>query len=1276
MLSRSRGLKRPELRSLLLILLLIAIIASFYMAQEVQIRQPLTNFSVVPRPFLNYSTMEFKQVSMVRDVWNESFEYPTSSQNHYWHSGVGTVTGGATSLNDTLDPGFEEVSSTSSNPNVNLPSWFAIGDFNDATVRVRRLSTLSYDQTYSALVETRYTNTSAIDYEFTWETPITVYDSCGYDGDNLPDNTIDDSTTSQWEHDETETHWIIYDLNQSYVVRAVRVYCGTYRLKDVNVYVSDNPSDFGQPVVELWDPPSSGWNVSPEFIKKGRYIKLEFDTTRSDGWLYNAFYEFDAKIQTTIKGHVKGGIKTIDDYFVKTAPVNLYENPIFSLYFLVDEADPGSGSCDAYYLRIELGLNNESTILSIIYIVPVTPVGSPSPSHFTNTTTEKYIYGASTVSTLDAWTSLSRNVTSDYQSLWGTLDNATIVWIRIENDLYNPVTDSESNGPIMKVYYDAASLVISTDEEELPNGSFEAPGWRLIQSNKMSSLNYTKDSSESMDGTTSYYMDVTSDTSGTESGSTFSVTKHCVVGIDESSFIREANDSQTLRIHAYIKVVSMANVSNTLYSFVGLRVRFKELEFPYDTYDLYYCIMLRGSPPSGSSSEKYIELVKSTNLQTGVWYGITRNPMADGGWTNVKIVQIGMVVALYFGSTSSTEEVNVVARYDQIQLLLSTGTSTLEETGLAERSTTYTLHGNYSLKLNATQGYSFAGYETGAENENNTYYVAFPKYLNFSAYYLIESYSGDITIQISLGIDDGPVYGDGYLWELIYYYGSPSGVSPIFSPSVSTEIIQISPSVTTSTWVRLLRNWTLDLPESWTYYNPRVEAVGLKVWCSGEASTYWDLVAFYGAWKGVRKVIELESRNDLYVRKLNVTDFWTVSGDQPGGVNDFVDNRSNVDNSPDVGEHSNFTAMKHGPDYVYDVLTEGYRELYSSQDYVDRRSDVDGRPDRGTHSNFTAMQYGPDFTYDVLTEANTNPPPNDIEDYVDQTSNVDGSPDKGTHGNFTAMQYGPDSIFDVLAEEDRGPGNDSQNYVDQMSNEDGSPDRGTHSNFTAMQYGPDSTYDVLTEEDTNPPPNDVEDYVDQTSDVDDSPDIGTHGNFTAMQYGPDSTFDVLTEEDTSPPMIIIRDYIDNNSSDVDSSPNIGHFTNFTAMKHGPDSDSDTLVEEIVEGEEYEFYYTDTMVNTQAGSTYVTAVQLTFQPEETGYFLIMGYLETRSTSINSLVSVELQVDSTQYCYQNYKYKDGAAPDWNPFTGIIRLELDNATTHTVRIRFKGSAGTQYA
>jgi len=579
--------------------------------------------------------------------------------------------------------------------------------------------------------------------------------------------------------------------------------------------------------------------------------------------------------------------------------------------------------------------------------------------------------------------------------------------------------------------------------------------------------------------------------------------------------------------------------------------------------------MLYGSPPSDSSIEKYVELVKSNSLETGIWYEISRKPMVDIGLQNIKITQIALVVAFYYGqSYSSTNNAKVVARFDYVGIdLEQESEATIRQ---SQRSIERALHGTYSLKQNKTQeGAEIDIYECGAENSNNTFYVAFTYFVNFSVYFYVSSLQDSATIQVSLAIDDGPTYGSGYLYELIYYYGSSAGVSPIFV-SQPRKAVQVSPSITTQSWVHLDKNWTLDLPETWPIVNPRVEAIGLRIWTSNSITVYWDLAAFHGTWYGVEKTIRLQSVNDILLKKFNTTDFWNVTGTIDPGTDDFVDNNvSNVDGVLGKGAHSNFTNEQHGPDLKYDVLTEEYLNNYlqNLEDYVDNNnSNVDNYANRGFHSNFTAEKYGPDSIYDTLTEAYLGPGVN-IYDYVDNnSSNVDNSPSIGSHSNFTAMQYGPDSIYDVLREKNvNPPPNDVTDYVDNnSSNVDGSPSKGTHSNFTAMQYGPDSIFDTLTEENTYPPPNDVTDYVDQISNVDGVADKGTHSNFTAEKYGPDSIYDILTEKFTGTLTNSTQDYVDQ-TSNVDGVADKGTHSNFTAMQYGPDSIYNLLKEQNTGG---------------------------------------------------------------------------------------------------------------
>ncbi|MHA2356769.1 MAG: hypothetical protein ACXADC_16445, partial [Candidatus Thorarchaeota archaeon] len=91
-----------------------------------------------------------------------------------------------------------------------------------------------------------------------------------------------------------------------------------------------------------------------------------------------------------------------------------------------------------------------------------------------------------------------------------------------------------------------------------------------------------------------------------------------------------------------------------------------------------------------------------------------------------------------------------------------------------------------------------------------------------------------------------------------------------------------------------------------------------------------------------------------------------------------------------------------------------------TEDYVDSNlSDIDSSPDIGNHSSFNSQQVGPDSTYDTLTEANSDPPPTNSEDDIDSaTSDVDSTTDVGIEGTFTNAQGSTlDSSYFTIQEE-------------------------------------------------------------------------------------------------------------------------------------------------------------------------------------------------------------------------------------------------------------------
>ncbi len=96
-------------------------------------------------------------------------------------------------------------------------------------------------------------------------------------------NGIDD-----WGHFVTETHWFILDLKESYNIKSVRGRSNyIHDPTVVNVYVSDNKTNFGAPVasnISTWKNTAS-WIGVDTIDKQGRYVKVEIVNTEAKGFL-------------------------------------------------------------------------------------------------------------------------------------------------------------------------------------------------------------------------------------------------------------------------------------------------------------------------------------------------------------------------------------------------------------------------------------------------------------------------------------------------------------------------------------------------------------------------------------------------------------------------------------------------------------------------------------------------------------------------------------------------------------------------------------------------------------------------------------------------------------------------------------------------------------------------------------------------------------------------------------------------------------------------------
>ncbi len=962
--------------------------------------------TVVPRPSLNYTSDSFQTVSLLRDAWNESYEVPLNTTNHYWYGSGSTEVVQPKYRNATLDSSFEEVSSSSLNPNVNLPGWVLDRNDVDLDVTARRNVTVSYDgKTWENVTNNRnggfeegllyWTNyqngswntvsrTASTQWVTEGSYSLRLYGSPNtqsqsspwvqnmgvYQGNSSFQNQVDTSVNTYIHGDVlrgstggltrisagwlsigvkltnaslTPTdRWVYYDLffyvqsgtpssyvqnttNELHFIIRSSMSGNTWYSVDRNLkddYEGVYPSAFSQRKVtetrvllNLRARYSNGaWRLNSD-----TNVEAFFDQVLLTNWNevgHSAYVETKYKDTVNTGDHVSGGLTVPEDYLMYDPKTWLADNATIEASFLIDAAGAGGGSCTAYYLLLQVSfLNSSASPIELIYAFPITVIGSPAGTHFLNTTTERYIYGRVSINQTDKWFHFSENLKATYEKVWGQPGNTTVVGVKVLNDLYQPLAGGPAATPFIQANYDGLHMTLEKqgNEEQIPNGNFETEGWTKTVKTFIKTFTYSKTSADSVKGTTSYQTNAT--------GAAQDEKEYAAVGISGLSFIRDAAKGNTLRVSGQIKVVSMSELDDR--TFVAVRLRLTETSLPYTNRYVWYAVCVQGGVPGNDQYNRYYRLVRDSDLQRGVWYAFSRDPVADASpsWPTWNVTGIDLIT--YFERPKSYEP-NVVARFDDIKLekLVPGGTVFL---GDVERSTSYALDGNYSMRLNvALQQEMYAKYECGAENGNNSYYVAFPKNLNLSVNHIAASGTGQSIIQISLALDSGPNYGAGYGYELIYYYGDPSYVKPIFA--ATTQSINITSTIITGSWINLNRNWTADIPGSWTLDNPRVEAIAMRAYSISATplDVYWDLTSFRGYWQGVKKIVQLQLRGEVQTRQLNITDKWTMEGNQSSYYQqDFVDsNTSDVDSSSSKGTHSNFPAQRAGPDSIYDTLTE------------------------------------------------------------------------------------------------------------------------------------------------------------------------------------------------------------------------------------------------------------------------------------------------------------------------------------------------------------------
>jgi len=110
---------------------------------------------------------------------------------------------------------------------------------------------------------------------------------CGDEEDSFITDALDG--IGEWEHEEDHVHWFIIDLGDHYTIEAVRGRSDTnIDPIDVEIYISGNAIDWTSiATLNTWQD-TTDWVVEATTVKKGRYLKVEIQTTQG-GFGYIGF---------------------------------------------------------------------------------------------------------------------------------------------------------------------------------------------------------------------------------------------------------------------------------------------------------------------------------------------------------------------------------------------------------------------------------------------------------------------------------------------------------------------------------------------------------------------------------------------------------------------------------------------------------------------------------------------------------------------------------------------------------------------------------------------------------------------------------------------------------------------------------------------------------------------------------------------------------------------------------------------------------------------------
>ncbi|MEM4326385.1 MAG: hypothetical protein QXU40_03720, partial [Candidatus Pacearchaeota archaeon] len=136
----------------------------------------------------------------------------------------------------------------------------------------------------------------------------------------------------------------------------------------------------------------------------------------------------------------------------------------------------------------------------------------------------------------------------------------------------------------------------------------------------------------------------------------------------------------------------------------------------------------------------------------------------------------------------------------------------------------------------------------------------------------------------------------------------------------------------------------------------------------------------------------------------------------------------------------------------------------------------------------------------------------------------------------------------------------------------------------------------------------------------------------------------------------------------------GQQNSFDLRVVGGNIEIEHIVDPQEEGSEYDFRYNDIQINEYAigSSTWTNLINLSFQPESTSNYLIMGYAEFHGNSTTVREESQLLIDGVDYSFRSVTTKD-TDNDWSSYSPIVLVELNNSQAHNISMNFRSGSST---